>query len=61
MIAICVLTGLISVITFILYVRARMKEEEQKEKKFQTIHYLSLFAFVFFGVIILIMLSNMDL
>ena len=61
MIAVCILTGLVSAITFILYVRARMKEEEQKEKKFQTIHYLSLFAFVFFGVIILIMLSNMDL
>jgi uncharacterized membrane protein YidH (DUF202 family) len=61
MIAICILTGLVSVITFILYVRARMKEEEQKEKKLQSIHYLSLFAFVFFGVIILIMLSNMDL
>ncbi len=61
MIFLCVLTGLVSVITFILYVRARMKEEEQKEKKFQSIHYFSLFAFVFFGVIILIMLSNMDL
>ena len=36
-------------------------DKEQKEKKFQTIHFLSLFVFVFFGVIILIMLSNMDL
>jgi len=61
MIFLCVLTGLISVLTFILFVRARMKEEEQKEKKFQTIHFLSLFAFVFFGVIILIMVSNMNL
>jgi hypothetical protein len=60
-IGICILTGMVSLITFVLYVRARIKQEEKKEKKYQSIHFFSLFAFVVLGVIILIMLSNMDL
>jgi len=52
---------MVSLITFVLYVRARIKQEEKKEKKYQSIHFFSLFAFVVLGVIILIMLSNMDL
>jgi hypothetical protein len=56
-----VLTGIISVVTFVLYVLARMHEQEQRESRYRSIHFLSLFIFVFLGVIILIMLSNMDL
>ena len=56
-----VLTGIISVASFVLYVRARMKEQEQKEKRWRSVHFLSLFIFVFLGVMILIMLSNMNL
>jgi hypothetical protein len=52
---------MVSLVTFVLYVRARIKLEENKEKKYQSIHFISLFAFVVLGVIILIMLSNMDL
>jgi hypothetical protein len=61
LIALCILTGLISVITFVLYVQARMWEQEQKEKLFQSMHFISLLVFVFLGVIILVMLSNMNL
>jgi hypothetical protein len=38
-----------------------MREQEQKEKRFQSIHYISLFIFVVLGVIALILLSNMNL
>ncbi|GEM_PF-4989499 len=54
------MAGLISAVSFVFYVRARMKEEEMKEKKFQSIHYISLFIFVVVGVVILIMVSNMN-
>lgn len=56
-----ILTGIVSVVSFVLYVLARMHEEEQKEKRYQSIHYLSLFIFVVLGVFILIMVSNMNL
>jgi multisubunit Na+/H+ antiporter MnhB subunit len=55
------LIGLISVITFVLYVLARGKENEESEKRYQSIHFISLFIFVVLGVIILIMLSDMNL
>jgi len=61
LIVLCSIIGLISVITFVLFARARMKEEEQKEKRFQSIHFVSLLVFVLLGAIILVMLSNMDL
>jgi formate hydrogenlyase subunit 3/multisubunit Na+/H+ antiporter MnhD subunit len=56
-----ILTGIISAITFILYVMARMKEQDQKEKSYRLIHFLSLFLFVILGVILLIMVSDMNL
>jgi len=60
LIVLCSVVGLISVASFVLFARARMKEEEQKEKRFQSIHFISLLVFVFIGVIILVMLSNMN-
>jgi small neutral amino acid transporter SnatA (MarC family) len=60
-IGLCVATGLVSLIYFVLYVRARMKQEEKKEQHYQSIHFFSLFVFVVLGVIILIMMSNMNL
>jgi hypothetical protein len=47
-------------VSFVLFAQARMKEEAQKERKFQSIHFISLLVFVFIGVIILVMLSNMN-
>jgi hypothetical protein len=61
LIGLAIVTGLISILTFILYALARMREELQMERRFQSIHYISLLIFVAIGVIILIMLSNMDL
>jgi len=54
------LTGFISVISFVLFVLARGKENEVAEKRNQSIHFISLFIFVVLGVIILIMLSDMN-
>ncbi|MBS1665983.1 MAG: hypothetical protein JST58_01260 [Bacteroidetes bacterium] len=60
-ILLAVLTGLTSILTFVLYVRARMKEQEEKEKLYGSIHFKTLFAFVVLGVVILVMLSKMGL
>ncbi|MBS1917741.1 MAG: hypothetical protein JST87_15830 [Bacteroidetes bacterium] len=59
-IALCIATAIVSLVSFILYVQARMKELES-EKKYQSIHFISLFIFVVLGVLALIMLSNMNL
>ncbi|HSZ87443.1 MAG TPA: hypothetical protein VK787_15525 [Puia sp.] len=56
-----ILIGLISVITFVLYVLARGKENERSENHYRSVHFISLFIFVVIGVIILIMLSDMNL
>ena len=56
-----ILIGSISVVSFVLYVLARGKENEGSEKRYQNIHFISLFIFVVIGVIILIMLSDMNL
>ncbi|HEX4371811.1 MAG TPA: hypothetical protein VHZ50_00770 [Puia sp.] len=56
-----ILIGIISVVSFVLYVLARGKENEKSEKRYQSIHFISLFIFVVNGVIILIMLSDMNL
>jgi hypothetical protein len=56
-----IIIGLISVTAFVLYVLARGKENEELEKRYQNIHFISLFIFVVIGVIILIMLSDMNL
>jgi hypothetical protein len=61
LIGLIIMTGVVSASSFVLYVRARMKEDETKERSFRSIHYLSLFIFVVIGVILLIMVSNMDL
>ena len=59
--AIAALTGLVSIGSFVLYVRARMKEQEKQEKQFQSIHYASLLAIALLGVILLILASQMGL
>jgi multisubunit Na+/H+ antiporter MnhB subunit len=56
-----IFTGLISAVSFVLYVLARGKENEESEKRYLSIHFISLFIFVVLGVIILIMLSDMNL
>ena len=74
-----IVCAIITIIYFILYVRARLAhrgdeigltEEEKerrrlvnaeldrKEKRYQSIHFISLFLFVVLGVLILVIMSN---
>ena len=45
--------GVIGIISFILYARARMKEDEQRERYFLRIHYAALFLVLLLGIIYL--------
>jgi len=45
--------GIVGIVTFVLYGRARMKEQEQREKLFLRIHYAALFVVVLAGLIYL--------
>jgi hypothetical protein len=57
-IALAVLSALISLITFVLYIRARMHEQEKNEQRYRSFHFASLFIFVILGVLILIQLAQ---
>ncbi|HET9055932.1 MAG TPA: hypothetical protein VFN30_03690 [Chitinophagaceae bacterium] len=53
----CVLASLnavVAVISFILFIRARVKEDEQKEKRYKSIHYTTL---AFFTILLIIALT----
>ncbi len=41
----------IAIITFVLYGRARMKEQEAREKMFLKIHYASMFVLLLLGIV----------
>jgi hypothetical protein len=49
--AVAIISGVIAVAAFVLYGRARMKEQEQKEKLFLNIHYASLFILLLIGIV----------
>jgi hypothetical protein len=57
-IILCILSAITTVVAFILYVRARMAELDRKEQLYKSIHFISLFIFVFLGVLLLIQLSD---
>lgn len=57
-IILCILSAITTVIAFILYVRARMAERNDQERLYRSIHFTSLFIFVFLGVLLLIQLSD---
>ncbi len=50
--------ALIAMVSFILYARARMKEQESAEAYYERIHYFSLFLLFALGVIIMFYLSK---
>ena len=54
----CALSGITAIASFAAFVRARMKFDEQHEKRYQQIHFISLFVFVFLGVLLLVMLGD---
>lgn len=54
----CVFSGVVSIVSFFLYVHYRMNFQEKQEGKYQQMHFISLALFVIFGVLILIELSH---
>ncbi|HET6254093.1 MAG TPA: hypothetical protein VFE32_08470 [Puia sp.] len=54
----CILSGVVTIISFFLYVRHRMGFREKEEQRYRQIHFISLALFVLFGVLILIELSH---
>ncbi len=72
----CIGNAIVTIVTFFLYVKARLADRtevrhpteaghaarlaelDKKEKKYQSIHFITLSLFVLFGVLILIHLSN---
>ena len=45
------LDAVTAIVTFVLYGRARMQEEEQKEKLYLRVHYASLFILLLLGIV----------
>jgi len=54
----CIGNAIVTIVSFFLYVQARLAYQEKKEKKYQSLHFITLSLFVLFGVLILIHLSN---
>ncbi len=50
--------ALIAVISFVMYVRARMKVQEKAEAFYQRIHYISLFLLFALGIVIMLYMSQ---
>jgi len=76
MIIACVANALVTIVSFLLYIRTRLAiremppggddrehiqrlaELDRREKRYQSIHFITLALFVVFGVLILVHLSN---
>ena len=54
----CIGNALVTVIAFFQYVRFRMADRPGPEKKWQSIHFITLTLFVLFGVLICVQLSH---
>jgi high-affinity Fe2+/Pb2+ permease len=50
--------ALISILAFFQYLRMRMANRPVPEKKWITIHFITLALFIFFGVLVLVHLSS---
>jgi hypothetical protein len=53
-----IINAILSVSAFFLYVRSRSKNQPEPEKKWLSIHFITLALFVLFGVLVLVHLSN---
>lgn len=53
-----VMNAVTTVITFVLYVLARMREQTRKEQLYRSIHFVTLALFVLMGVLLLIQISH---
>lgn len=63
----CIGNAVVTIVAFLLYVKTRLADRtdksrhahlDKKEKKYQSLHFITLSLFVLFGVLILIHLSN---
>ena len=63
----CIGNAFVTIIAFFLYVKARLADRtetarlaqlDKQEKKYQSLHFITLSLFVLFGVLILIHLSS---
>ena len=54
----CIGNAIVSVVAFFLYIRMRVTNRPALEKKWMSVHFITLALFVFFGVVILVHLSN---
>ena len=54
----CIGNAIVSVVAFFQYVRFRMADRPGPEKKWQSIHFITLTLFVVFGVLICVQLSH---
>ncbi len=54
----CIGNAIVTIVAFFLYVKARLAYQDKKEKKYQSLHFITLLLFILFGVLILIHLSN---
>lgn len=57
-IAAAIVNALLSVAAFFQYVRFRSKDQRDLEKKWLSIHFITLALFVLFGILVLVHLSN---
>ena len=48
----------VTVVTFVLYVRARSKEDTKNENRYKTIHYISMVIFTLLGIWALLILAG---
>ena len=54
----CIGNAVVTVVAFFQYVRYRMANQPEPEKKWQSIHFTTLALFVLFGVLICVQLSH---
>jgi hypothetical protein len=57
-VACCIVNAMVTIVTFFLYVRARLTNRPEAERRFMTIHFITLALFVFFGVLVCVQLSH---
>ncbi|HTE09777.1 MAG TPA: hypothetical protein VK645_02390 [Chitinophagaceae bacterium] len=51
LVMLAIINGIVAITSFVLYGRARMREEEQKEKQFLKLHYTCLFILLLLGIV----------
>ena len=54
----CIACAVVSIVAFFLYIRMRMANRPEQERKWMKVHFVALALFVFFGVVILVHLTN---